>query len=208
MFLIYGRQTARIKKFTDNQECCKNCRAFDMEIKVYRDYYHLYYIPVFPVGYKTASARCKSCGEPLRSDSVLKHYENISRTAFYLYSLPILIACIILGVVYANYNTQKEKEKLVNDPKAGDVYTIRKQVSVVTTYYFLRLSRVNGDSVFAYHSNLEYSGYVSNLQQDDYFVKDDEMWFTKAEIKKMLEHDEINNVDRDYEDYHGFDRIR
>ncbi len=208
MFFIYGRQTARIKKYTDNQHSCKKCRAFDIEVKVYRDYYHLYYIPVCPIGSKTANARCNSCGEPMRLDSMLQHYESIGKTPFYLFSLPILIACIIGLLSYLNINTQKEKQRFVEDPKVGDVYTIRRDQNNFTTYYFLKVISISSDTVFAYHNNLEYHSFISKLNDDDYFVKDETLFYTKKELKQMLERMEINAVDRNYGDYQGFDRMR
>ena len=39
-------------------------------------------------------------------------------------------------------------------------------------------------------------------------MKDEELIFTKKELKEMLAHDEINSVERDYGDYEGFNRIK
>jgi zinc-ribbon family len=208
MFVIYGRRTARIKKYTDNQQACQSCKTFDLDIKVYRDYYHLFFIPVFPVGDKTVKIRCNNCGEPMRLETIQKHYESISKTPFYLFTFPILFAGLVLILVNANLNTQKEKALFVDNPKVGDVYRIRKDENNKTTYYFLRLVRISGDTVVAYHNNLEYGGFISKLNDDDFFVKEEELYFLKPELKQMLEKMEINSVDRDYGDYEGFNRIK
>ena len=208
MFVIYGRRTARIKKYTENQQACQSCKTFDLDIKVYRDYYHLFFIPVFPVGDKTVKIRCNNCGEPMRLETIQKHYESISRTPFYLFTFPILFAGLIIILVNANLNTQKEKALFVDNPKVGDVYRIRKDENNKTTYYFLRLVRISGDTVVAYHNNLEYNGFISKLNDDDFFVKDEELYFLKPELKQMLEKMEINSVDRNYGDYEGFNRIK
>ncbi len=208
MFVIYGRRTARIKKYTDNQQACQSCKTFDLDIKVYRDYYHLFFIPVFPVGDKTVKIRCNNCGEPIRLETIQKHYESISKTPFYLFTFPILFACLIIILVNANLNTQKEKALFVDNPKVGDVYRIRKDENNKTTYYFLRLVRISGDTIVAYHNNLEYSGFISKLNDDDFFVKDEELYFLKPELKQMLDKMEINSVDRVYGDYEGFNRTK
>ena len=207
MFVIYGRRTARIKKYTDSQQACNNCKAFDLDVKVYRDYYHLFFIPFFPVGDKIVKIHCNSCGQPMRLDTMRNHYESISRTPFYLYAGPILVAGLILILVNANLNTQKEKAKFVENPKVGDVYRIRKDTNNSTTYYFLRVVNIIGDTVSVYHNNLEYSGFISKLNADDYFVKDEELFFLKSDLKQMLDKMEINSVDRDYGEYEGFNRI-
>ena len=208
MFIIYGRRTATIKKYTENHQACQSCKSFDLAVKVYRDYYHLFFIPVIPVGVKTVKIRCNSCGEPMRNESLQHQYEESTRTPFYLFTFPILFAGLILLFINANLNTQKEKAKFVADPKAGDVYKIRKDENNSTTYYFLRLVRINADTVVAYHNNLEYHGFVSRLNDDDYFVKDEELFFTKSELKQMLDKAEIISVDRDYGNYEGFARTR
>jgi zinc-ribbon family len=208
MFLIYGRRTARIKSYTDNQQSCKSCKSFDLDVKVYRDFYHLFFIPFFPAGDKTVKIYCKSCGEPLRSDSIQKQYQDSTKTPFYLYAGVILIAGLILLLVNANLATQKEKKRYVDDPMVGDVYRIRKDENNSTSYYFLRVSQVNGDTVFAYHSNLVYGGFITKLDDEDFFVRAEELIFTRKELKEMLDKDEINSVERDYGGSEGFNRIR
>ena len=208
MFFIYGRQKARIKKYTSHEDHCKSCKAFDIGVEVYLEYYHLYYIPVCPVGPKTATARCNSCGEPVRQTIALEEYAAKGGTPFYLFSLPILLVGLVLLIIYSNHSTQKEKEKFVADPKVGDVYTIRNDKTSLTTYYFLKITGIQGDTILAYHNSLEYYGHVSRFNEKDYFVKDEEMYFMKAELQKMLERGEINDVSRDHSDYQGFERER
>ena len=58
----------------------------------------------------------------------------------------------------------------------------------------------------AFHSNLDYGGFVSNLADDDYFVKDDTVVFRRKQLKKMLEKDEIYSVKRSYGA--GFNRMK
>jgi len=208
MFLIYGRKTARIKRFTDHQESCKSCKSFDLDIKVYRDYYHLFFIPVFPVGEKSSKIRCNKCTEPFLIEATQKQYARTARTPFYLYALVIIILSIALVVVLMNQVTQKNKEKFVINPKVGDVYIVKKLESRLETYYFLRLNRIKGDSVFAYHNNLQYLFFTDKLDNEDFFVKDDDWAFTKKDLKTMLDSSEIRSVERSYGDEEGFNRIQ
>ncbi len=80
MFIIHGKQTARIKKYTDNHQVCQNCKSLDLEVKVYRDYYQLFFIPIFPVGIKSVVIKCNNCREPMRLEAVKKHYEEVTKT--------------------------------------------------------------------------------------------------------------------------------
>ena len=72
----------------------------------------------------------------------------------------------------------------------------------------MRLVRISGDTVVAYHNNLEYNGFISRLNDSDFFVKDEELYFLKPELKQMLEKMEINSIDRNYGEYEGFNRIK
>jgi hypothetical protein len=208
MFVIHGNRTARIKKYTDNQHNCKSCKSFDLSVKVYRDYYHVFFLPLYPVGTKTAKIHCNNCGEPFRVEAIQKQYESAARTPFYLYAGPIVFAGLILFALFADLNDQKEKARFVDNPKVGDVYRVRKDENNSTTYYFLRIRQINGDSVFAYHNNLRYYDFITKLNDDDFFVKEDKLAFTKKELKQMLDKDEINSVERDYGDNEGFNRIK
>ena len=208
MFVLYGRRTLRIKKYTDNRHYCKSCNSFDLNVKVYKQYFHIFFIPFFPTGDKTVKIFCNSCGEPFRVEAVQKEYESKTRNPVYLYSGLILIAGLILLIVNANIRTQREKVKFVENPKVGDVYGIRKDENNSTSYYFLRVSQITGDTVFAYHNNLVYSGFISTLNDDDFFVKEEEMIFTKKGLKEMLDKDEINSVERNYGASSGFNRIK
>lgn len=208
MFLIYGRRKLRVKTHIENQQACTACKTFDLTIRVYREYFHIFYIPFFPTGIITSSIRCNSCGNPIRIDSLQKRYETQTKRPIYLYSGLIVIAGAILFLVNVNLNKQKEKRRFVDNPRAGDVYIIREEKNKSTEYYFLRISKIQNDTIFTYHSNLVYNGFVNKLNEEDYFVKEQELLFTRSELKKMLDNDIINTVERDYGDAKGFNRIK
>jgi hypothetical protein len=208
MFVIYGKRTIRIKKYTDNRNYCKSCNSFDLIVKVYKEYFHIFFIPFFPTGDKTVKIYCNNCGEPYRVYSIQKDYERSTKTPVYLYSGPILIGSIILLLLIGNIRTQKEKAKFVENPKVGDVYRIREDETNSTSYYFLRVSQIKGDTVLVYHNNLIYHGFITELNGDDFFVKGEEFVFTKRNLKDMLDKDEINSVERDYGSAEGFNRIK
>ena len=208
MLLIFGRRTIRIKKYTENQHYCKSCNSFDLKVNVYKEYFHILFIPFFPIGNKTTKIICNNCGEPYRVEAVQKDYASRTRNPIYLYSGLILIAGLISLIVNANIRTQKEKALYVDNPKVGDVYGIRNNENDSTSYYFLRVTQINGDTVFAYHNKLVYSGFVYKFNDNDYFVREEELVFTKKELKELLDKGQINSVERNYGNYTGFNRIK
>ncbi len=196
MLFVYGQKKLRIKRYTDIQQCCPNCKTFDLKSDVYKDYYHLFFIPFFPTGVKSSSIYCFSCSSFARIDSLQNEYEKKTRIPFWLYSGLILVGCLIVGIVVAVNIDQKEERAFVQKPQVNDVYTIREDNSGKIRYYFLKINSIQGDSVFALHSNLEYSGFVSSPESKDFYVLDEELVFTKAELLQMLDKGEINSVKR------------
>jgi hypothetical protein len=210
MILIYGKRVAKIKEFTDNSNCCTSCKAFDLQVRVFREYYHVFYIPFAPFGDKLADIRCNECTEPIRTEVLKKVYEKYTKTPVYMYSVLLLLVVLIGLLVFAGIQGSIDRARWIAKPRAGDVYLVNKDVDENKTidYYFLRVVETNGDTVFAYHNNLVYLQYVTQLNPDDYFVKDEKWYFTKAEIQKMYDEDEITSVEREYGISKGFDRIK
>ena len=208
MFIILGRRTLRIKKFTDHRNYCKSCNSFDLNVKVYKEYFHIFFIPVFPTEDKSVKIVCNNCGDPYLVDTLQKDYERSTKNPIYLYSGLILLVFLVVLIVNENIKTQKEKSKFIENPKAGDVYLIRKDDNNSTSYYFLRVTEINGDTIFVYHNNFAYNGFITKFNNDDFFDKKDELIFTKKDLKEMLANDEINSVKRNYGNNEGFNRIK
>jgi hypothetical protein len=208
MLFIFGIRIATLGRFIDRDHICYRCQSFDREVLVSRPYFHFCLIPVFPTGQKQFDMHCRKCGDDTRLDSVVEQYEGKIRSSLYLYSAWILVAGFVLFWFYWNKNNQQFKASVVANPQIGDVFTIRKENDGETTYYFLRIAKINEDTLFVLHDNLDYGGFVSSLAHDDYFVRDDTMQMMRKKLKNMLRDDEIYSVDRDYGDGSGFNRIR
>lgn len=208
MLIFYGRRTARIKRYTDHQQSCTSCRSFDFNVTVYRGYYHLYLIPIIPIGDKTVEVRCKDCTEPLRLEHIQKHYAQITRTPFFLYSGLFLVAAAILLLLYSVQKDKQHNIQFVSNPKVGDVYRMKTVENGSSSYYFLRVNAVNGDTVCVYHNNFEYNQITSAFNNEDFFVQAASFCIIKSKLREMLDKSEINTVEREYDDYKGFNRIR
>jgi hypothetical protein len=108
----------RVKNFADNQNFCKSCGAPNIRVYIYREYFHVFWIPFFPTGNRSATMVCEGCGEPFRHDSIqYQHANNAKRAPFYLYAGLLFIAALVVLIVFLNLATQKEKAAFVADPK-------------------------------------------------------------------------------------------
>ena len=208
MLFIFEKRYARVGRFFDTEHICYPCKAYDREILVYRPYFHFCFIPVFPIGRNEYSMHCRNCGDETMLDSVLEQYQGRLRNPFYLYSAWILFAAIALTWFYWNSNSKKHKIEYVEKPLAGDVYTISKQESDGTRYYFLRIIEVGNDSVRAFRNDLDYGGFVSSFARDDYFVKDDTLDISRKKLRRLLAGEEIISIDRGYSEGSDFNRFR
>jgi hypothetical protein len=171
-------------------------------------YFHLCFIPVFPIGKKQFEVRCANCGDDTKSENLVRKYERLAKTPIYLFSALILTVAIGVYWIYWNSNNQKNNTEYVANPKVGDVYTISEHRRGERAYYFLRVAEIKGDSIMAIHSSLEYNDFVNTMDGDDHFVKDDTSLYLRKDIKGMLENGEICMVRRSYGKSSGFNQIR
>ncbi|RAW00276.1 hypothetical protein [Pseudochryseolinea flava] len=206
MIFIFGRKRAKIKKAFDHVGSCTSCNSIGVQFEIFRDYYHLFWIPIFPVGDKETEGRCTQCGKPNNYNPRAKHFESVTRTPIYLYAGVLFFLILIGSLVVGNINTQKEKALFIADPKAGDVYLMRKDVNDSTYYFFLRVARIQSDTVIVYPNVFQYFGFITKMDDQDHFIAQ-EFYYTKNELSELLEKGEINSVERDYGDYKGFNRI-
>jgi hypothetical protein len=208
MFVYHGRKVAKIKEFTDNTQYCTSCKSFDLRIKVFREYYHVYLIPIIPIGDNVIDIRCNQCQAPILLESLKKEYAKKAKAPVYLYSLFILFGLLLAWVIYAEQNDKNNTIRFVADPKAGDVYIIKREQTGATSWSFLKAASVAGDTVLVYHNSLEYSGYVSKFNSEDYFESGEKLYYTKKELKQFLDKGEILEVKRGYGEEEGFNRFK
>lgn len=208
MFIIYGKRSAAIKKYNDDSQQCKNCNSFGLSIKVYKEYYHVFYLPIIPIGITSAKIYCKNCKAHMRSNSIEAEYEKKTKAPIYLYAGVLLFLGFISIAILASLKNQKETAEFIESPVEGDVYRVKKNEDNLTHYYFLRVSEVYGDTVYMYHSNLVYKQYTGQFNDDDFFDKSEYYILNHDDLKKMLEKGEIESIARKYDESTGFNRVK
>ena len=126
----------------------------------------------------------------------------------YLYSLFILFGLLLAWVIYADQRDKNNTALFVADPKAGDVYIIKREQSGITLWSFLKAASVEGDTVLVYQNHLEYTGHVTTFNNDDYFESAEKRCLTKKGLKQLLDKGMIEEVKRDFEEAEGFNRFK
>jgi hypothetical protein len=85
---------------------------------------------------------------------------------------------------------------------------MNKEVSGLNEYNFIRLKRIDGDSVKGCYSHLTCLSYTSSFSAEDYFDTGEEVWYTKAQLKQLFEKETIETVYRSYDEVTGFNRMK
>jgi len=206
MIFIYGRRNIRIKKYDDYHIKCDNCNNYGQRFSVYQEYFHLFFIPIFPSSIKTIKSVCLNCNDNDAFDQEKSnHYLSLTRTPIYLFTGIILFVGLIIALVIGNINTQKQKAEYIADPKINDVYLIREDNEDKSrTYYFLKIKNIDVDTVELLHSYFQYNRFVYKMDDSDYFVSDEVYKVLKSDLKDYLESGIINAVERDYKESSRF----
>jgi hypothetical protein len=196
MLYIYGRKRVKIKQYDDYLVGCENCKQLGIRYIVYQEYYHLFFIPIYPSPLKTIKSFCLKCNDYNEKKS--NYYLSKSKTPFYFYTGLIFLFSFILLIIFTIITTNRQEKNYVNNPKQGDVYTIKQENYNSATYYFMKVNNVKLDTIELIHNAYSYSTIPAVMDALDYFVKHDYTKILKSDIKKKYEEGIINSVDREY----------
>jgi len=196
--IIYGVRPICIKKYIDRHIKCEECGGYTHKLRVYKDCFHVFFIPFFPVGVKTITSHCCQCNYALNSGK-REFYLNQTRNPLYMFSGLFLIAALIIALVFNDLQEQKLSKEYLADPAVGDVYLIYENSDKVKGYYFLKVFDIHEDTVFLRTNRLVYSSYISKFNEADYFNLEYAGYNLKSELEGLMEEGLIKNVYRNYD---------
>lgn len=99
--ILFGYRSSRLDIVEDNVCRCPRCNGGPMAHNIFKQYFHIWYIPIFPFNKKIIS-KCMSCGAeidqrelpPGTKEQVMM--SSMKRTPFWMYSGLIIIAVVIV----------------------------------------------------------------------------------------------------------------
>jgi len=198
MIFIHGKREIRIKKYDDYHIKCANCDSYGQRFSVYQKYFHVFWIPTFPLGKKTIQSVCLNCNDTFNEEQK-NYYLSITRRPIYLYTGLILFVGLIIAFVIGYVITQKQRIEHVANPKINDVYLNRENENDSKIYYFSKIKNIDVDTVELIHGHLQYNRFISAMNDSDYFVNDEIYKVLKSDLKNFLEKGLIKAVKRDYD---------
>lgn len=208
MFILYGNRTALIKTEVDNHEVCGTCNGVGIDITVYRKYFHIFFLPMFPSESKDAFMHCSHCGERKWIKGKRELYEKATRTPFYFYTGIAICAVFAVCFLIATINAGNNANRYINNPRVGDVYTVMRENDSTTAYYFLKVKQVTDDSVYTFRSRYMYNGIADQFDKLDYFVASTNLGFSKKDLQALYDKETIVHIYRSYGSNTGFDRVK
>ena len=198
--IVYGRRATAL---TTQQlfEPCPNCKATNsLHITVYQRYAHVFWIPMFPIG-KTGVSVCGSCNQVLKLKEMPPElrlaYDNIkaqTKTPIWHFAGTGLLIAGIIALSIHSKNKTEQVDKMVLNPKAGDIFEIKVKDNVYTLY---KVQKVEKDTVFfvANQYQTDDASGLDDLKKKP-FATDSVYGVPKIALVEMNKKDEIVDIDR------------
>jgi hypothetical protein len=200
--IIYGVRNKELAKEVLLDKCtfCGTSNSIDMY--VFQKYAHIFWIPFFPFN-KTGISQCDHCKQVLKSKEMppsLKESYNIlkaqTKTPIWMFSASAIAAFLITMGIISDKENDKENAQQVLAPKKGDLFSVKTSATSFTLY---KVEQVEADSVFVRINNfvVDRRTGIEELKEKQYNDYSEEVYgYSKQELKKMLEKEEIIDIDR------------
>jgi hypothetical protein len=205
MIFFFGQRHKVLKTYSDRDFVCENCNSPRLNYVVRQQYYHLLWIPIFPID-KYVGTRCNSCGltrKEIYSQNGAS-FNKETKTPIYMYSWLILIGLLIIYAIINSAIVSRKEKEYIKSPLKGDVYSIKfKDDKNQNAYSLIKIVNVANDSIYFFQSNVYYNQIIYSLKRNEYFVIDTFV-NSVTEITKMYNEGTITNIYRNYEDKAGF----
>ena len=175
-------------------EKCPSCeRQTSIDIYIYQKYFHIFWIPFFPLE-RIVASQCSNCKQVSKSENMTGSFktacESVKRkgkTPIWMFSGVGLVALLLLYVTYSYQKENKDQARYIQSPKVGDILEIKVKEQNYTIY---KIDSVTTDSVYVLINNYETddeSGleHLEKSRKDDY--SDDLYVYGRQEIKPLVD---------------------
>lgn len=177
-----------------------------MKVIVYRQYFHIFFIPFVPDNNRKSEIFCRKCGHQIFNKALQQQYEKTTKPPLYLFTGLILVLGLSAFFISLNIGDGNKTKEFVSDPKVGDIYQIQEGNILETRCYFLRISKISADSIFLYRNSLWHTNAAFIFDTDDYFKIENKVFYLKKDLKSMLDRSKNYVIKREYDD--EFNRVK
>lgn len=194
MLIFFGTRKIRIRTFYDEATPCALCGELRTQYSIYQPCFHVFWIPVFPIGRKYIVSTCTKCNAQYK---IACHPElSATRTPIYMFSLLLLFAAIFAFSMIGAHQSSKKTAEYVQNPTVGDIYLIRDINDDGSYYYFSKILQVEPDSVLFEVGAYNYKRYTSSMDKEDYYISDYLYVVHKEKLKEWHRERMIRKIER------------
>jgi hypothetical protein len=179
---------------------CEHCgTANSVELYLYQQYGHLFWIPTFPFR-KTVISHCSHCKQTLETKAMsanlaaaAQQAKSNAKTPIWTFSGLAVIALLVIAVSIFEKKKNEKNAQLIGAPKSGDLLTVKTKDNQYTLF---KISEVQQDTILIQVNNFEtnkISG-INDLKTKGY--DSSQFVYTKKELKQMFDAGEIIDVER------------
>lgn len=211
--IIFGTNSKNLKQAPLESYECPNCKTKNSVLAIIADYFHLFWIPVFPYK-KTTHIVCTECEfsqtetklAPELKDKIKQLKTSVPLPKYMFLGSVLLIAAAGLLYYFSLQSAKREQEYLVN-PQIGDVYILKDmEEQSMYNHYLLKVVDLSDDSLYVTFNSYSYNGVINKLDPEDGFY---DVFYAmhKSELEDYDTSGELRKIIRDYRSYAGFDNV-
>ena len=203
--IFFGTNARSIKKGQLNNVDCPNCKnSTTMRYSIFGKYFHLYWIPVFPLKQLPVS-ECNSCkqsfgyvdigfNDTIRKKLLIEKERNLVRYPFWMYTGSFLIIALFGFGFYSMYETKVNNALFIKNPKVGDVYYTKLNNGHFST---MRVDKTSRTEVYVTNNDYEIDSEfdVSNLDESKNYTKFKDT-LTVLELQQHFNNENIIEINR------------
>ena len=170
--IIYGTGTKDLGSKKIPGATCTSCESQNVSIVGVAKYFDVFWIPMFPYSKKVYPV-CTNCDLVIdkqdidqRTENKIKLEKKTFKIPFYLFSGLMIISCIILYSMYADFEHDKEISNNISNLQIEDVVVFENDDK---TYSFGKVTEIVSDTIFFSFSNYVFEG--TTPTESDYFME-------------------------------------
>lgn len=201
---FWGIKTRKLREGELTNLKCEYCGETEtyMEYTFSQKYFHLYWIPLFPLRKKT-EVYCDDCCVTYENNKIPKEAakklnyikdRHPIRTPVWMFSGTIILAVFFSWAFYQSDKHDAVEAGYIDNPKKGDVYF----VDSGPEYSTFRIDKVDNESVYYTSNDTSVSKYtkVFFINNDKYYT-DKKGSVSRKKLKDLYKKDSIMSISRD-----------
>lgn len=203
MFLIHGIRRIELSSHTLPNPCEVCEEVGSVQLLVLQPYVHLFWLPLFPLP-RRGRTKCEICGcevkhgqLPLQIKLLFGDLKNIGRTPLWTFSGTAILAVVLPLFVQTMSRHSDKQAALLEEPKAGDIWTIKLGPKHYTLY---KVEDVRPDSIFLRMNARElHGGFVALARFESDSENDytgDWIGYARSQLREFEKHGPLHSISR------------